>query len=125
MGDHLVVNVDHLITPQTVETIQTADHSLVPSGNVSHAIAPSVLAPSEEGYSSDKHKQKNGDSEEEVPLLQMVECRICQEEDLVKNLEIPCACSGSLKVSRLNPNVIQTNKYQYYMLLIFSSRCSL
>jgi hypothetical protein len=28
----------------------------------------------------------------------MVECRICQEEDLRKNLESPCACNGSLKV---------------------------
>jgi len=26
-----------------------------------------------------------------------VECRICQEEDSIKNLETPCACSGSLK----------------------------
>lgn len=36
---------------------------------------------------------------EEEPLIQTVECRICQEEDGVKNLEVPCACSGSLKVS--------------------------
>nr|XP_043636186.1 uncharacterized protein LOC122607304 isoform X2 [Erigeron canadensis] len=34
---------------------------------------------------------------EHVPLIQSVECRICQEEDSVKNCEIPCACSGSLK----------------------------
>ncbi|CAM8942184.1 unnamed protein product [Rhodiola kirilowii] len=34
---------------------------------------------------------------EEEPLLQTAECRICQEEDRVKNLETPCACSGSLK----------------------------
>ncbi|KAK1427204.1 hypothetical protein QVD17_15887 [Tagetes erecta] len=36
------------------------------------------------------------DSEKE-PLIQFVECRICQEEDTVNNLEVPCACSGSLK----------------------------
>lgn len=36
--------------------------------------------------------------EEEEPLIQAAECRICQEEDSVKNLEKPCACSGSLKV---------------------------
>ncbi|KAG0543687.1 hypothetical protein BDA96_02G210600 [Sorghum bicolor] len=34
---------------------------------------------------------------EEEPLLQVVECRICQEEDSIKNLESPCACTGSLK----------------------------
>ncbi|KAL0408696.1 UNVERIFIED_CONTAM: hypothetical protein Sradi_1804000 [Sesamum radiatum] len=28
----------------------------------------------------------------------MGECRICQEEDSLKNLESPCACSGSLKL---------------------------
>ncbi|GJN21417.1 hypothetical protein PR202_gb08889 [Eleusine coracana subsp. coracana] len=35
--------------------------------------------------------------EEAEALIGMVECRICQEEDLAKNLESPCACSGSLK----------------------------
>lgn len=36
-------------------------------------------------------------AEEVDALIWMVECRICQEEDLAKNLESPCACSGSLK----------------------------
>ncbi|CAM0945539.1 unnamed protein product [Alopecurus aequalis] len=35
--------------------------------------------------------------EEVEALIWIVECRICQEEDLAKNLESPCACSGSLK----------------------------
>ena len=35
---------------------------------------------------------------EDEALIGMVECRICQDEDLAKNLESPCACSGSLKV---------------------------
>uniref|UniRef100_A0ACD5YT99 Uncharacterized protein n=1 Tax=Avena sativa TaxID=4498 RepID=A0ACD5YT99_AVESA len=35
--------------------------------------------------------------EEVEALIGMAECRICQEEDLTKNLESPCACSGSLK----------------------------
>ncbi|KAF3645078.1 hypothetical protein FXO37_21138 [Capsicum annuum] len=37
--------------------------------------------------------------DEEEPLLQTVECWICQEEDSLKNLEIPCGCSGSLKAN--------------------------
>ncbi|KAL8458493.1 hypothetical protein ACS0TY_036132 [Phlomoides rotata] len=36
---------------------------------------------------------------ENAPLIGMCECRICQEEDSVNNLESPCACSGSLKKS--------------------------
>ncbi|KAH6798497.1 RING/FYVE/PHD zinc finger superfamily protein [Perilla frutescens var. frutescens] len=35
--------------------------------------------------------------DENVPLIGMGECRICQEEDSLNNLESPCACSGSLK----------------------------
>ncbi|KAL9225935.1 hypothetical protein vseg_001808 [Gypsophila vaccaria] len=37
------------------------------------------------------------EEEEEVPLIDGGECRICQEEDHVSSLEVPCACSGSLK----------------------------
>ncbi|XP_020235229.1 uncharacterized protein LOC109815052 isoform X2 [Cajanus cajan] len=37
------------------------------------------------------------EDEEEEDLIQMVECRICQEEDTLQNLDTPCACSGSLK----------------------------
>lgn len=94
----MVLYVDRLITPQTVETIHTNDRSDVPSGEASHVVHP-VLAPSKEGGSnSNKQKEENSTgSEEEEPLIQMVECRICQEEDHVKNLETPCACSGSLK----------------------------
>lgn len=29
---------------------------------------------------------------------EMVECRICQEEDEEREMEAPCACSGTLKV---------------------------
>ncbi|CAL5430998.1 unnamed protein product [Camellia sinensis] len=36
-------------------------------------------------------------SDEDQPLIKVSECRICQEEDSVKNLETPCACRGSLK----------------------------
>ncbi|CAM8912848.1 unnamed protein product [Rhodiola kirilowii] len=34
---------------------------------------------------------------EDEPLIQMVECRICQEEDQIGKLETPCACNGSVK----------------------------
>ena len=40
----------------------------------------------------------SGAKEETEALVGMVECRICQEEDLRKNLESPCASNDSLKV---------------------------
>ncbi|KAJ6820510.1 uncharacterized protein M6B38_353825 [Iris pallida] len=75
MGDHLVLNVDRLVAPQAVETVQ-----------------PAPSPPSKEGSSS-----REREVDEEEPLIQMAECRICQEEDHIKNLEVPCTCSGSLK----------------------------
>lgn len=104
MGDHVVLHVDHLINSQTVETVQTVEGSGILSGEPLHAVIPSVPAPSKEGSSSSKDREENSiGSGEEEPLIQMVECRICQEEDHIKNLETPCACSGSLKVCRLTP----------------------
>lgn len=44
----------------------------------------------------------NEEEDENAPLIGMGECRICQEEDSVNNLESPCACSGSLKVKCSN-----------------------
>lgn len=40
---------------------------------------------------------ENEEEDEDAPLIGMGECRICQEEDSISNLESPCACSGSLK----------------------------
>ncbi|XP_020580938.1 uncharacterized protein LOC110025037 [Phalaenopsis equestris] len=75
MDDHLVLHVDRLIAPRTVETV-------VHGGD---RPASSFV------------KEENAVSEEDAPLIPMVECRICQEEDHNKNLETPCSCSGSLK----------------------------
>lgn len=38
------------------------------------------------------------DSETDLSPKKMVECRICQDEDLESLLEAPCLCRGSLKV---------------------------
>ncbi|KAG0470128.1 hypothetical protein HPP92_016223 [Vanilla planifolia] len=83
-GDHVVLNVDRLIAPK-VETEQAGERSASSSSSMS--VLPAA-------YSGVGEKVL-GDEEE--PLIQLVECRICQEEDHVKNLETPCACSGSLK----------------------------
>jgi hypothetical protein len=55
--------------------------------------------------------------EEVEALIGMVECRICQEEDLAKNLESPCACSGSLKVHAFSELGFCS---QFILLMLFS-----
>ncbi|KAJ0975289.1 hypothetical protein J5N97_017254 [Dioscorea zingiberensis] len=99
MGDHLVVHVDQLVTPQGIDPEQGNEglgSSRKAIGNVGSAAPPS----SQMGSTSDKAVEEKiviDDGDEEEPLIQTVECRICQEEDDIKNLETPCACSGSLK----------------------------
>lgn len=59
-----------------------------------------------EGGSSQQRDELNsnraGDgfnfSDEEDGFSTKAECRICQEDDLLPNMETPCACNGSLKV---------------------------
>jgi hypothetical protein len=62
--------------------------------------------------------------EEAEALIGMVECRICQEEDLAKNLESPCACNGSLKVRAplfVFKQDILDFWFQYMLLILFAS----
>lgn len=92
MGDHMVLCVDRLITPESWQSLQgtTAPGSSLESSSSQNS-EPSVCAIAVEDMDEP-------DGSEEDPLIQTVECRICQEEDSIKNLEIPCGCSGSLKV---------------------------
>ena len=94
MGEHLVLCVDRLITPESLQSLQVAEAAPGSSGESSgsHPADPPTCSIDVEGV------EEHGMSEEEEPLIQTVECRICQEEDSIKNLEIPCACNGSLKV---------------------------
>ncbi|KAJ0105678.1 hypothetical protein Patl1_18761 [Pistacia atlantica] len=92
MSDHLILCVDRLVTPDNLHSLQTNEAPGSSSeGSSSQAPDPPARAIDVEGVG------EHGVSEEEEPLIQMVECRICQEEDSIKNLEVPCACSGSLK----------------------------
>uniref|UniRef100_J3MTA6 RING-CH-type domain-containing protein n=1 Tax=Oryza brachyantha TaxID=4533 RepID=J3MTA6_ORYBR len=80
MKDHLMLNVNNLVIPESVEATEVATN--LPSGGVS---LPPLLS------------VRESMGTEEEPLIQTVECRICQEEDNTSNLESPCACTGSLK----------------------------
>ena len=73
MGDQVVLNVDRLVKP------------------------PEVDGPSSSAADNGKAVAEEEETEDQ-PLITVGECRICQEEDSIKNLETPCACSGSLKV---------------------------
>ncbi|PSR88312.1 E3 ubiquitin-protein like [Actinidia chinensis var. chinensis] len=76
MGDHVVLNVDRLVKPSEVDGPS--------SSGADNGKAVAVVV-AEEGETEDQ------------PLITVGECRICQEEDSIKNLETPCACSGSLE----------------------------
>ncbi|KAM7475628.1 hypothetical protein LguiB_022871 [Lonicera macranthoides] len=93
MGDHLVSSAGHLIKPRSLQSLQSAEAS-ASSGesSCSHAAEISTCT-----ININKEEEGNDAAGEEEPLIHTVECRICQEEDSIKNLEAPCTCSGSLK----------------------------
>ncbi|XP_042008372.1 uncharacterized protein LOC121756993 isoform X1 [Salvia splendens] len=97
MGEHLVVNMEQLPIPDVVEHSQPVAHAVLcgSAGNKSELVGSSSLsAPADEKVVVVVESE---DADEELPLIGMGECRICQEEDSVNHLETPCACSGSLK----------------------------
>ncbi|KAH1088202.1 hypothetical protein AAZX31_07G213400 [Glycine max] len=90
MNDHLVLFVDHLVRPvPVVEPLAQQPPEPVTPVNEAAVAGPSGSSPSAE--------DDGDDDGEDAPLLQLAECRICQEEDSVSDLETPCSCSGSLK----------------------------
>ncbi|KAL3840589.1 hypothetical protein ACJIZ3_025180 [Penstemon smallii] len=89
MGEHLVVDVDQLPKPEVLLFSQ-------PNGKKPENVGSSSSSEAKD----DKMVVMDVEGEEDdelAPLIGMVECRICQEEDSINNLESPCACSGSLK----------------------------
>nr|XP_024929235.2 uncharacterized protein LOC107419243 [Ziziphus jujuba var. spinosa] len=92
MGDHLDLCVDRLITPQSLQSMEEAD---APGSSVGGSCSQTAEIPT--CVIDVKEVVEHDVPEEEEPLIQTAECRICQEEDSIKSLEVPCACSGSLK----------------------------
>ncbi|KAJ0988303.1 hypothetical protein J5N97_006659 [Dioscorea zingiberensis] len=90
MGDHLVLCVDRLIPPH-------GDERSGSSGDSMHNTGSSTSSSSHMDSSNVDERVLIDNGDEEEPLIQTVECRICQEEDEIMNLETPCTCSGSLK----------------------------
>ncbi|KAB2609372.1 hypothetical protein D8674_012540 [Pyrus ussuriensis x Pyrus communis] len=89
MGDHLVLCVDRFTKTESLQGSETPGSSVEGSSSQSAELPTCAI--------DVKGVGEKAIAEEEEPLIQTVECRICQEEDSVKNLEVPCSCSGSLK----------------------------
>ncbi|CAH2043839.1 unnamed protein product [Thlaspi arvense] len=91
-ADHLSSCTDRLVTSDHLSSERGSNES---SGESSRAQGTTSL-PTTKPMNHESEEEEEATDEEE-PLIQSVECRICQEEDSVKNLESPCSCSGSLK----------------------------
>lgn len=111
MEEHLVLYVDRLMLLGENGTMPAAEGPSLSGVAERHDMPVPVNC-----YSS--IDVENSAANEGDQLLQMAECRICQEEGLLKDFEIPCACSGSLKVQHLSliyflvnfRNFLQTNR---------------
>ena len=103
MSDHLVLYVDHLIPP--VAPVQPVSDPVdpIPSAPREGVSDSAAAIPSSSTATADDRTVEQDAPNEEDPLIQAAECRICQEEDTLNNLETPCACSGSLKVLTPHP----------------------
>ncbi|KAK6133727.1 hypothetical protein DH2020_032438 [Rehmannia glutinosa] len=99
MGDHLVVNVDQLPKPEAVGPSRPVPQAVGcgPSGKKPELVGSSSSTAPVDDKVVVVAVDENEDADEHTLLIGMGECRICQEEDSINNLESPCACSGSLK----------------------------
>lgn len=84
MGDHFVLLVDRLLTESTLEAA---------IGSKSWS-SQSTISESQDNMMSSHKIDVNMRSS-----FKLVECRICHDEDEDSNMEAPCSCCGSLKVS--------------------------
>lgn len=84
MGDHVTVST-------------TQEHIAIPIEklNASLEAAKEENSVTDDAY-VDNDVQKSQEKDEETE--EKGECRYCQEEDLVSNMESPCNCNGSVKV---------------------------
>ncbi|KAL2609917.1 hypothetical protein R1flu_028490 [Riccia fluitans] len=116
MGDHVSLDVERLIAGSAVNSSQDSGSSarsvsdVTPAEHfiaISRTDAPKVadLVP-KDGYAYKAVPTSDESLAEIDPEAltegasvsgEMAECRICQEEDEVENLETPCVCSGSVK----------------------------
>ncbi|KAK7304627.1 hypothetical protein VNO77_42511 [Canavalia gladiata] len=85
MEDHVVVSVDPLIAQP--------NHG----GDAQGSLIEGATRVNNVG----EYDSLEQEDEKEENLIQIVECRICQEDDTLQNLDVPCACSGTLKFAHM------------------------
>lgn len=101
MSDHLALYADKLVTSSASLNCIEIPSSCCPA--LPPCLPQDALASSEEQIAKDDCQIDINLCNDEVTERDiedsgsLAECRICQEEDEVGNLESPCACSGSLK----------------------------
>ncbi|KAL6325482.1 hypothetical protein AAG906_023327 [Vitis piasezkii] len=88
MADHLALYSNRLITPPTLDLMHKEEEKRLAGEGSSQQTAELNSSWAMDGYSF---------SDEEDGFSIKTECRICQEDDHVQNMEAPCACNGSLK----------------------------
>ncbi|KAG6505037.1 hypothetical protein ZIOFF_037385 [Zingiber officinale] len=91
MGDHFALLVDRLLTESTLEA------TIGIGSRVEGQVAANPSSLEDQG----KEITRKRIIRDRTSIGKLVECRICQEEDDDFNMEIPCSCRGSLKVSQL------------------------
>ncbi|KZV19527.1 hypothetical protein F511_06389 [Dorcoceras hygrometricum] len=84
MADHFVLLVDRLLTESTLQAAIQSRNS--PKQGEEFTIDDPIITFS-----------PHEDAESSLSPRKLVECRICQDEDVDSNMESPCSCSGSLK----------------------------
>ncbi|CAI9767997.1 unnamed protein product [Fraxinus pennsylvanica] len=90
MGDHLVVQVGRLLKPE--------EAAIGPTQLVHEtAVKKPEMVGSSSSMETPGAKVVEEEENEEALLIGVAECRICQDDDSLNNLESPCACSGSVK----------------------------
>ncbi|KAL3644691.1 hypothetical protein CASFOL_009871 [Castilleja foliolosa] len=82
MGDHFVLLVDRLLTESTLGAAIESRNLLLKQA------APVTIDETIIDCGPHKNSEASG---------KLVECRICQDEDMDSSMESPCSCSGSLK----------------------------
>lgn len=100
VDDDFMVCVDRIIATACFERpLESQAQAQTQTQNATLNSVSVVVSEQEERRNKDCKTGGEGcSSSSAAALMVTVECRICQEEDEVHNMEAPCACNGTLKV---------------------------
>ncbi|TMW88119.1 hypothetical protein EJD97_019017 [Solanum chilense] len=99
MGEHLVVKDEDRVRVGDTDALSSSGEQ-IENGKKATEVVEGIGASSSNSKTMKEKElavEEEEEGNEEVPLIGGAECRICQDEDSLNNLESPCACCGSLK----------------------------